>query len=394
MAMSRDKMPEEQGLRSASMLSSRAQTKARIGQLGLIAVGGLFVLVVLIMRQPRLLPVGAPGHTPAATLELTAPTELASYDLPGPVYDIAPDQSGNALWFAYMASGQADFLYRFDIQDGTFARWPLPPTDHNGFLERVVVAPDGSVWLSEDYQIIRFDPTSETMDSLPLAEDDPDARTDALTDSPTPGTWPAAITFDSNGQALVARHNVASLLRLDASLHVVDRVALPPGYDNLGDVIDEKGILFLAPYSGAGPVAITDEDGQLIAETTFPANRLSGDAAGVLAVGPSGAAWISPEAAIRPFGVEAGSPFDRGYSNGDGTSVLYLGSAGILERHGADGSVLASMEFERTPIQVDDGNGKVMTVSKMHRLSALVVESGGDVWYVDQSAPALVHIRL
>jgi streptogramin lyase len=281
-------------------LASVSRAAWTIGTLVGLALALAFVL--LLRGSPRVAQApGADASIPASPRSASAPAasayqplgldEFQRIALPGAVYDMAFDSQRDAIWFAYMLSGEVDYLYRFDVATADLSRIELPPTDHNGFLGRVVISPDYSVWLTEEYRVVRFDPTTGGIQSLKLPVADADAF-----NSGSPGTWPTAITFDSEGRALVARHNLASLLRLDSALRQVGRVPLPKGYGSLSDVLEADGLIYAAADDGRQGVAVLHEDGSVAEQTSFAAYHLFSGTSGVLGLGQSGAALLAPEA--------------------------------------------------------------------------------------------------
>lgn len=51
------------------------------------------------------------AHSAAQPAVLSSSPGDIRVPLPGPVYDLAYDKARNSLWFAFMASGEADALY-------------------------------------------------------------------------------------------------------------------------------------------------------------------------------------------------------------------------------------------------------------------------------------------
>jgi streptogramin lyase len=299
------------------------------------------------------------------------------------------DARRNAFWFAYMGSSQTDYLYEFELATHTLTRSELPPTDHNGFLGRVAVAPDGSVWLTEEYRVVRFDPASGTMQSLNLSEADADAVYGG-----SPGTWPSAIAFDSKGHALIARHGLASLLVLDRTLNEVGRIPLPKAYGSVGDLVEVDGRMYTAADDGRKGVAILDEEGTTASQTAFAAYRLVGVGHRVLGLGQSGAAWLELRASIARIDGTPHAEGDRIGALGDGSIIIYSASAGVLEHVAPDGSITSRVEFPHTAIQIANPAGQSMTAYTMHRISAMAIGSAGEVWLIDETASDLVRVEI
>ncbi len=331
--------------------------------------------------------------TPSPTAGPRVAVQLAEIDLPGPVYDLAFDRARTSLWYAVMSEGQA-VLYRYDIASGKTTHWSLPPTSHNGFLERVAVAPDGSVWVTEDYSVVRVDPETGSMkaDTFPLA--DPDAIPAALDQSPSPGTWPSAITFDSRGMALVARHNVKSLTRLDSSLSVINRIQLPAGMVGPGDLVDSASVIYAAPYGGNGPGVLVTEQGQLVGSTSQPVSRFSVHGTSVAAIGSAGLSRVSSDATSTLWHAGLyGSPNDR-LALTDGGAALWQDGRGTIEWISPDGGVGGQLTLAAVPIQVWSPVGELVTGYARDQVGAIAADGAGSVWYVDITSKQLVHIAL
>lgn len=390
---------------SVGVASSRQKPSVIVRPIGgaslgvaLAAVGLAAGILLLRAGSTSVSPApAAPGAGMASTAASPrAAVELSTADLPGPIYDLAFDQARDSLWYACMSSDGPDALYQFDIASGKTVHWPLPPTDHNGFLERVAVAPDGSVWVTEDYNVVRVDPGSGSVITHAFPMTDPDATTTALDqNNGSPGTWPSAITFDSQGMTLVARHNVKSLVRLDSSLAVIGRIQLPAAMVGPGDLIDTGGVVYAAPYLGDGPGVLFSEQGVLIGRTEQPVGRFSVSGTAVAAIGPAGGLRrVSSDATTEPWqmGVD-GAPKDR-LVVAAGGAALYEDGPGTIEWISPSGGVEGRLSLAAVPLQVEDPKGEVVTVLDRHEVGAIAVDGTGSVWYADVTSRQLVHVGL
>ncbi|MGD0247903.1 MAG: hypothetical protein ABSB75_02515 [Candidatus Limnocylindrales bacterium] len=361
----------------------------------IVLVAGL--LVIRAGMPPILITAGGPGASGAsgAVASPASFKELAKVDLPGPVYDLAYDRVSNSLWYVYMTSGAPAALYRYDIATGHVATWPLPPTDHNGLLERVALAPDGSVWVTEDYNVVRVDPGSGAVltHSFPLA--DSDATSAALDpNNPSPGTWLSAIAFDSQGSAMVARHNVKSLVRLNSSLSVIDRIQLPAGMVGPGDLVDSNGVVYAAPYTGVGPAVVFSEKGVLIGTTAQKVSRFSVSGGEVASIGATGLSRVRADASLaswlpRP----GGSPKDL-LALTDGGAAVYEEGPCVIEWISPAGAVEGRLALPAVPIQMGIAGGTPKTVLSYHEVGAIAADKAGSIWYVDATSSQLVHLGL
>jgi streptogramin lyase len=313
--------------------------------------------------------------------------------LPGEVYDLAYDPARDSLWFAFMSGDSPDVLYQYDLMTHKLSTWSLPPTDHNGFLERVVVAPDGSVWVTEDYTIVRFEPATGEVATKTLQLADVDASPAALTqDDPSPGTWPSAIAFLQNGEAIVARHNVAALLRLDNKLNTLGRIPLPQSLASPGDVADVAGHIFVAPYAGDGSAVVLNEDGSSSAVGASGINRFAQDGSRVASVGPSGVQILDEKAGAVSVASSSGSLFDRAAMTSDGF-VTYQRYPGVIERRTKDGQVVTSYPLPREKVQEFNPEGSAVPVSAPDEVGALAVDGEDAIWYADTTKGLLIQLK-
>jgi hypothetical protein len=319
--------------------------------------------------------------------------ELGHLTLSGPVYDLTYDQARNSLWFVSMTAG-SDLMYQYDIGSDRLSDWPLPESDYNGFLSRVAVAPDGSVWATEAYSLVRLDPATGSVESLTFPQKDRDSTPTALDlNNPSPGTWPCSITFDTDGHALVGRHNVSSLARIDANLNIIGRVPIPPGMVDPGDAVDIHGLIYVAPDAG-GRVVVMDEQGRSVGVGPADVTRFAQGPSGVAYLGSAGAGWMTGALGPVISGV-AGGPMDR-ISVGAQSVAVYLhgvGSIRFVSAAEVDGN-------NYTPpvrtIQVLDPLGQTVSVRQADLVGGLAVDGAGTVWFVDigPAETRLVHIAM
>lgn len=371
---------------------------ARFGlPVGLVSAAVIAILVgsVLAMRLADVT-VGAPAASAVGGSDSAPgqPVELARVALPGPVYDLAYDHESHAIWFPFLDPDGDDLLYRFDIGAGRLSSWPLPSTTHNGFLGRIAIGLDGSIWLTAEYRLLRFDPTTESLAVREFEPADSDATPSALKpEDPSPGTWPAAIGFDTDGSALISRHNVRSLIRMDESLRARGRVPLPPRVVGPGDIARVDRDLILATYAGSGQAAQVRSDGGLV--RNLPATSVRVVAAGnrVLSVGTDGAKWLATDGSDELVLSIGGSLEDRGAPTSDG-AVIYREGTGTIERYSNSGDVHSVFEFPRETFDEINPMGEAVTVFANHRVGGLAVDNDDNTWYVDITQPALVQLSL
>jgi streptogramin lyase len=361
-----------------------------------VRIASVLVFSTIILASMSLVVSRVNAVQPSAPQSPAAPVaiELKRIALPGPVYNLAFDQARNSLWFMYTLSG-TPALFQYEISSGTMTSSPLPPTQSNGFLEKVAVAPDGDIWLTEDYSVIRFDPANQmtTVATLPLV--DTDATPTALTqDDLSPGTWPCDITFDSNGQALVARHNVKSLVRMDNKGAVVGRLPLPAGITNPGSVLDVGGRIHVASYMGNGKAASMDEQGGAVSSEQSGTTRFAAAGSAVVSVGASGLRWSSGVAGPVGFSAPAG-PMDD-LANGRSGAVFYGQGLGSIVRVTSSGVFVSVYQLFSAQVQVTTPIGATEMVSQTDQLGAMAVDADDTVWIIDirSSQAQLIQLQM
>jgi streptogramin lyase len=358
----------------------------------LLGLAAALAVVAIVAGTLVLRSAGPGGPTDLSPIDtFTTQTRVA---LPGNVFDLAYDPVRNSLWFECLDT--ADALYRYDIATGTLTHWALPRAINDiGYTDRVAVAPDGSVWLTENYSVIRVDPTANTVQVHSFALADPDATSNALDpNNPSAGTWPSAIAFDSQGMAIVARHNVKSLVRLDASMSILGRIPLPAGFDDPGDLVDVQGVIYAAPDEGYDPGVVFSEKGVLIGKTSQGVNRFGVSGTEIASIGPSGLSRVGADASMSLLlASQGGTPDDRLALTDDGAAIYGWGP-GAIEWVSPAGDVLARFSLPTYSVQNGVPGGTPVTEMGQNGVSALAADKSGSVWYVDGTARQLVHMTL
>lgn len=364
--------------------NGRSALSALAASVGLILVG-----VVVSLAQARPLPVTA-AHEPV----IPTPTDMIggfeSYPVEADVYSIAYDATRNSLWYASMSDRGADYLWQFGIADRSRRSTLLPETTHNGFLERVRVAPDGSIWLTEEYTLVRYDPATDTLSSIDLAQEDRDATADALAeDSYSPGTWPSGIAFDMSGNVLVARHNVNALIKFDPQLREVGRVPLPDGFGGPGDIAASGSVIYVTQYHRGHTITI-DELGNLIGTVAAGGGELAVFGSNVIVTGSDGTALIA--AASRELMiVGSGSPDDLAAASST-LGVVYDAARGNIMEITPGGAYGTVFSVPSRPLFVDSPFGEMVQTITRDEIGALAIDSRGAVWVGDVTSRSLVRV--
>ncbi len=364
--------------------SSPRSLGLRIG--AAVVVGVVLILSLVVARA------SVTGGASVAGAGVNEQTTV--YRLPGPVYNLAYDSNRGRLWFSYMDSKGADYLYSYGAVSGKVEHWELPETAHNGFLERVAIAPDDAIWLTEDYTVIRLDSSLASMATVQLALDDPNASPDALSpDANSPGTWPSALAFDQGGTAMVARHNVSSLSLFDGSMHTAGSMPLPHGLYGVSALAYALGATYVSSYAGHTTVVLTSDG---ITSYDLPAgfSNLGVSAGDVWAPETGGGALLVTPAAVNESIRESG-PVDQIAANTAG-AVAYDAQLGTLSWFSATspeqpGRVLA-LPVGSTQIRNPSG-GDMVTALVSDSIGAIAMDDSGGTWYVDNTTGALVRVE-
>jgi PAS domain-containing protein len=360
--------------------------------LGLISTSGLlFASCVSYSGAPAPSAAGKTPRSASAEVARQPAAEVSRIALPGKTYDITFDGRRNSLWFSVMSTRDDDALYRLELGSHRVSRWAIPETDHNGYLERVAVAPDGAVWLTEEYSIVRFDPSAEKMTHLTFDENDADAAPDALSpDNPSPGTWPSDIAFDAAGRALVVRHNVGSLVVLDGELKTVDRIRVPEWIRGPGSIADADGQILVASYDGVSPLGVIGNDGESATKGAGGVARLVSGRTSLIGLGPQGIVGLD-EAGNSNWTIDTdGSPQNRAAATASGF-VVYLRGSATLEWIGFGGQIGRIVDLPSETVDITNPLGEVQTVSAPTEISAVVVDGADNAWFVDATAGDLVE---
>lgn len=230
------------------------------------------------------------------------------FDTDGPVNSLAYDAKTKTVWLTRNIGSGATLDNVTSSGRVTETKLPGGPL---GGQSKVKVSPDGSIWVTDDYRLLRFDPAQGAVDSkaLDLKVDGQLPEAEDLS-SPSPGTWVSALTFDRAGNAIMARHNVASLFVVTPKLTDTAVIPIDKNAAGAGELLlDASGLHGLSGRFGAGDQSIT-----LAPLMAFPAGAAnqynvmqasSGDSTQVFAQGPDGLSAIvkaTPEVASVTWG--------------------------------------------------------------------------------------------
>jgi hypothetical protein len=235
------------------------------------------------------------GPDTAQTFATTAAADLAPakrvFDVDAPVGSLAFAPSTQTVW---LARNLANGAVLDAVKEGGLVSETRLPGGQLGGQSKVKLAPDGSVWVTDDYRLLRYDVASGVVTTISLDDhvlgEYPDAQNP---NSPAPGTWVSAITFDQQGDAIVARHNVPKLFTFTPTLSpgaTIDVGADAAGVAELA--FDATGLHGLSGDIGAGdkevPVAASSFTAAAPATDVNVMQGIRGDSTQVFAKGQGG----------------------------------------------------------------------------------------------------------
>lgn len=318
------------------------------------------------------------GHV-AGDVATTAPARTirptVSQTIPTAAYAVAYDPFRNSIWYATMTSQVSATLYEADAVSGSVeARFTLPAGQTTGVESDIVVAPDRSIWVSEGYDLVRVDPSSGRISSLPLPLDVAGALPDALSaGAEDPGTWISSLAATSDS-IVVGRDNVPFLQQYSFSLQPEANVPLPAG--------------------DSGPTALTTTSAGILADIAD--QNIQADAGKIVTLPfPAGA---KPAVATTAT-ARAGTPLqtsdlnrragnDTEVVSADGTPLVDVDPTAHVLTWQVSSSATAQIVWPATPIVVhgppsptspDGADVKTFTEPQ---LDAATVTPAGDLWIV------------
>jgi len=195
---------------------------------------------------------------------------------------LAWDAVRHVLWFTVQRRDTDTALYRLDPVTREMSRWPLPPTEGNGFTDQVAVDATGAVWFDQyGYTLYRFDAQTQRLASLAFSHT---------------GMWISGMATDG-GDVFLAREDTPSVTRVDAGMHVADSIAISREYAGASQIALLGDRLLLGGNTTYGLFTLS---GQLV--RTLAITRVSGVIGGPdrLLTDPRGRAtvWQGPFAAL------------------------------------------------------------------------------------------------
>ena len=286
---------------------------------------------------------GAVGS--ALPTPISSPGTIVESDriaLPGPVPQLVSDAKRNALWFLGGATGEAMSIYRYDVATASLSSSTVPGLTRNETRDRLAIAPDGRLWISAGTMVAIYDPDKNPQQSGGFPMADPDIQADPQTGQPNP--WIAGIAFDADGNALVARNWVKSLLRLNGSLSELDRIQISDGFPMTGDVVVAGGRVYVGADPQTGLVFGADLAVAGRADKKFAATAMAavGDRLLMAATPPS---WVGPDGTPAAMVGPVLATADLVAGGPGGIAALYSRAAGEIQLRDASGKVSAQAAF-------------------------------------------------
>lgn len=213
------------------------------------------------------------GDSRATTSDTSNPVAQVVRDLTLASHQLAIDHDRNKIWLATIQPAGEDTLWSVDLKSEEVQSFTLPDVDDNGYTSHIRVGKDGAVWVSLPYELVRVDPDSGTIASLPFPEEVDGALPGALDRETTvPGTWLSGILPDEGG-ILVARNNVPYLTHVDNDMAAsrgaelgtddagpIDLASLEPGAREAWTRVNDVG-LAVAYDTSAGTLTRHTADG-------------------------------------------------------------------------------------------------------------------------------------
>jgi hypothetical protein len=327
-----------------------------------------------------------PGRTTPPLASLLDHTDVVA--LGGDLYDLVYDVHRDAIWAAVFSLRDPDELVRVDAESEDVRRWPLPETEHNGYLGQIELDEHGVVWVFANYSLARFDPATEVMRSVVLPEEVEDAIPTALDrDDPLPGTWISSIAVIDD-RVLVARNNVPYLTQFGPTLEASRDIDLPANYMGARDVARRGASTYVlsgpkAPESSwaeitAGAVVVWADDGYPEERFVTFGERLM-TSSGRTIVGPETSRTLGP-GSLAAFDIEG-----RIVAFDHSTSRITVTFGGDVIQEASLPTV--NIEFYPPPPETE-----AVVVNQAPPLTAIVVDTRGAFWYAVRGDQGLRRI--
>jgi hypothetical protein len=319
-----------------------------------------------------------------------APTQraIAEVDLKSTAYDLLYEPSRDRIWVALFNPGGTDVLREVDALSGAvISETQLPDVDYNGFLSRIKLGPDGSIWVSEPYRLVRVLPGAK-IETIELPLEGGDAANQLGASDPTAGTWISGFGFRGN-QVIVGRVNEARLMVYDDQLNQDAPIELPHEAIGPTDIAGVGAEAFMAgTYAAPGHVWKIDSDG-MVDSVRASADRF--EAVGNQLVGSGGehGAEYVPSGSAVLTGLPASQDVRVAQDPRSGGLIIYVPAMNALLRV-VGGKQISSFSLPTEKGTITNPLGVPLPVTVRQHVADLIVDIRGHVWYL--SGPTLHQV--
>lgn len=356
-----------------------------------LAIAGVALLVVALLMVAAVgLTVGSTGLSADATnVQLGVP--LAQATFASSADSMVADPSTGALWFVDADTGTGR-LTRFDPANGTSQQWQLPGGDYYGMFFKIKIGTDGVVWTESSYNLIKFDPSTQTLTSVGLAQDPAGEMPQPSSGGYTPGTYITSI-FPYQGGLIVARNNLPYLQVFDGQLNLVRTVPIAPEDAGAWDIaVGSSGAIAVEQsYRPNAQLALYDMTGKLLARRACRGSEVAPLGSSFLVGGWGGPATTvdSSTLAVTTGGIPAGTRLDLlavegalvyGYDAGQ-SEIYTIGNAQIVSR--------VALQKLAQPAQAEGGVQRTFAPQAPH-VTAFAADSNGTIWYFTADRPGVL----
>jgi len=292
-----------------------------------------------------------------------APTDVGQIKLAGVVHEIVPDPKNAWLWFASF-DGSYVYLNKYDEHSAEVTSIQIGSSSSSGLSSHIRFAPDGTLWVSDDYSFFGIDTSNNTVRTfhLPLSVAD---QLPAATEpsDPLPGTWVSAFDFDLRGNLVVSRNNVPSLEVIDQAVGAITAtIQLAADMDGMSDMtLTSSGLMFIPSHSHAGRLGISPVKGEV-------------------QIGPfaNNSSWLR-------------GTFGPGFTEFSGAVPVVLASAQSVAWTQKDGSQAIWM-IPGIKESVVNPVGETQVQVHYDPIEAGVVDAAGDLWLLEDRGDGLTAV--
>jgi hypothetical protein len=280
------------------------------------------------------------------------------------VYSLAYDPDRKALWYAVHTLAGPATLFEADAATGAVSHsYALPPELGDGGLsDQVRVAPDGTIWASQAFEIVNVDPATSDVFTVPLSQT-VEGQLSSATSSTNPGTWTTSIAVTSNS-VVVGRNNVPFLQQWSFDRKATDSIPLANS---------ESGPTDIEPADGGLNLLFDTHGG--VADANFR-DHVAMTAGSGAPISKGGTALSPKYLTTRIDGANAQ------LESPDGNAIVdRSATAGQLSWNTASDGVKA-LSWPTEKAKVTNPLGKTVEANVTPTLEAALLEPDGTLWVV------------